>query len=67
LRFSPCVQTAVYAKTCFQKIKKLIQKKHRGQKKKMSTLNIIRNKLVFRVFAVVKRQTPYVDLTTFAA
>ena len=36
-------------------------------KNKMSTINIIRNKLVYRVFAVVKRQTPYVDLTKFAA
>ncbi len=36
-------------------------------KNKMSTLNIIRNKLLFRMFAVVKRQTPYVDLTMFAA
>lgn len=36
-------------------------------KNKMSTLNIIRNKLLFRIFAVVKRQTPYVDLTMFAA
>jgi len=36
-------------------------------KNKMSTLNIIRNKLVFRAFAVVKRGTPYVDLSKFAA
>jgi hypothetical protein len=36
-------------------------------KNKMSTLNIIRNKLVYRAFAVVKRGTPYVDLLTFAA
>jgi transposase len=36
-------------------------------KNKMSTLNIIRNKLVARVFAVVKRQSPYVDLMKFAA
>lgn len=36
-------------------------------KNKMSTLNIIRNKLVFRAFAVVKRGTPYVDLSAFAA
>jgi len=35
-------------------------------KSKMSTLNIIRNKLVNRVFAVIKRQTPYVDLSKFA-
>lgn len=30
-------------------------------KSKMSTLNIIRNKIVYRAFAVVKRQTPYLD------
>jgi transposase len=36
-------------------------------KSKMSTLNIIRNKIVFRVFAVVNRETPYVDLYKFAA
>lgn len=36
-------------------------------KNKMSTLNIIRNKLVSRAFAVVKRGTPYVDLSLFAA
>jgi len=36
-------------------------------KNKMSSLNIIRNKLVFRAFAVVKRGTPYVNLSTFAA
>lgn len=34
---------------------------------KMSTLNIIRNKLLYRVFAVVKRGTPYVDLYKFAS
>ena len=36
-------------------------------KNKMSTMNIIRNKLVYRVFAVVQRETPYVDLQKFAA
>jgi len=36
-------------------------------KNKMSTLNIIRNKLIFRAFSVVKRGTPYVDLHKFAA
>lgn len=36
-------------------------------KNKMSTLNIIRNKIVFRVFAVINRETPYVDLYKFAA
>ncbi|MCA1764125.1 MAG: IS110 family transposase, partial [Flavobacteriales bacterium] len=31
-------------------------------KSKMSTLNIVRNKLLHRVFAVVKRGTPYVEI-----
>ncbi len=33
----------------------------------MSTLNIIRNKLLAIIFAVVQRQTPYVDTYKFAA
>jgi len=36
-------------------------------KNKMSTLNIIRNKLIFRAFAVIKRGSIYVDLHKFAA
>jgi len=36
-------------------------------KNNMSTINIIRNKILSRIFAVVKRQTPYVDLYKFAA
>lgn len=36
-------------------------------KNKMSTLNIIRNKIVSRIFAVAQRQTPYVDTYKFAA
>jgi transposase len=36
-------------------------------KNNMSTLNIIRNKLLARMFAVVKRQSPYLDLYRFAA
>lgn len=36
-------------------------------KNKMSTLNIIRNKLLARMFAVVKRGTPYVNTMKFAA
>lgn len=36
-------------------------------KNKMSTLNIIRNKIVSRVFAVVNRGTPYVDTLRYAA
>ena len=43
------------------------QKRVLEGKSKMSTINIIRNKLIARIFAVVKRQTPYVDTFKFAA
>lgn len=43
------------------------QRRTEDGKNKMSTLNIIRNKLIFRAFAVVKRGSPYVDLHKFAA
>lgn len=33
----------------------------------MSVINIVRNKLISRMFAVVKRGTPYVNLSNFAA
>jgi transposase len=36
-------------------------------KSKMSTINVVRNKLVSRIFAIVKRQSPLVDLHKFAA
>ena len=36
-------------------------------KNKMSTINIIRNKLLSRIFAVVNRSTPYVDMMKYAA
>jgi transposase len=36
-------------------------------KTKMSTMNIIRNKLLFRAFAIIARGTPYVDFYKFAA
>lgn len=36
-------------------------------KNKMSTLNIIRNKILARAFAVVNRGTPYVDTMKYAA
>ena len=47
--------------------KQYYQRRQKDGKNNMSTLNIIRNKLLARVFAVVKRQTPYVDLNKFAA
>ena len=36
-------------------------------KNKMNTINILRNKLLSRIFAVVNRQTPYVDIMKYAA
>jgi len=36
-------------------------------KNKMSTINIIRNKILSRIFAVVNRRTPYVDVRKYAA
>ena len=48
-------------------MKKYYEKRVLEGKNKMSTINIIRNKLIARVFAVVKRQTPYVDTMKFAA
>lgn len=35
-------------------------------KNKMSTINVVRNKLLARIFAVVKRGTPYVDTLKYA-
>ena len=36
-------------------------------KNEMSTINIVRNKLLARIFAVVHRGTPYVETHKFAA
>ena len=47
--------------------KQYYQRRQKEGKNNMSTLNIIRNKLLAQIFAVVKRQTPYVDLYKFAA
>jgi transposase len=48
-------------------MKLFYQRRIESGKNKMSTINIIRNKLISRVFATVKRQTPYVDIMKFAA
>lgn len=47
---------------CDPELKAYYQKRVESGKSKMSTLNIVRNKIVHRVFAVVKRKTPYVPL-----
>jgi len=43
------------------------QKRIQEGKSIMSTQNIIRNKLLARIFAVIERGTPYVDIAKFAA
>ncbi|MFT5822417.1 MAG: transposase [Crocinitomix sp.] len=43
------------------------QKRVEKGKNKSSTLNIVRNKLVARIFAVIERKTPYVDILKYAA
>ncbi|WP_203259005.1 IS110 family RNA-guided transposase [Hyunsoonleella ulvae] len=48
-------------------LKLYYHKRLKEGKNKMSTLNIIRNKIVSRIFAVAKRQTPYVETFKFAA
>ena len=48
-------------------LKAYYERRVKEGKNKMCVLNIIRNKLVSRVFAVVKRGTPYVDVLKWAA
>jgi transposase len=43
-------------------LKAYYQRRVGNGRSKMSTLNIVRNKIVHRIFAVVKRGTPYVPL-----
>lgn len=48
---------------CEPEIKAFYERRVALGKSKMSTINIVRNKIVARIFAVVKRQTPYkIDL-----
>lgn len=48
-------------------LKAYYQRRVENGKSKMSTLNIVRNKIVHRIFAVIKRGTPYVTLYQHAA
>lgn len=52
------------AKTAIQhdpELKEFYQRRCKSGKSKMSTINIVRNKLLYRMFAVVKRQTPFLN------
>jgi len=50
-----------------QELKAYYQRRVESGKSKMSTLNIVRNKIVHRVFAVVNRGTPFVPLYQHAS
>lgn len=50
-----------------KELKQYYQRRVAAGKSKMSTLNIIRNKLVDRMFAVIKRQTAYQEILSTAA
>lgn len=50
-----------------QEMKSYYQRRLKEGKNKMSTQNAIRNKIVSRVFAVVRRRTPYVEILKYAA
>jgi len=58
---------SVSAIQCDSELKLYYKKKVAEGKPKMVALNNVRNKLLARVFAVIKRGTPYVELQQFAA
>ena len=53
-----CAKTAIQSNP---EMKVYYQRRVSEGKEKMSTINIIRNKLLSRIFAVVTRETPYVN------
>lgn len=60
--FDLCAKNAILHN---QEMKKYYNKRVEQGKHKMCVINIIRNKLLARIFAVVNRQTPYVDLLQY--
>lgn len=61
---SLCATTAIQYNP---EIKTFYERRVQMGKNKMSTINIIRNKLLARAFAVIKRGTPYVNTMKFAS
>ncbi len=58
---------ALNAKKCDYELKEYFDRKINQGKHKMLAMNNVRNKLLSRIFAVVKRQQPYVNTKKFAA
>ena len=48
-------------------MKMYFQKRKAEGKNGMSTMNIIRNKLLSRIFAVINRNSPYVNTVKYVA
>jgi transposase len=44
-----------------KELKAYYQRRTTEGKPKMSTINIVRNKILYRMFAVIKRQTPFIE------
>lgn len=59
-----CAKSAIQYNT---EMRQYYHKRITEGKNKRSTINIIRNKLLSRMFAVINRKTPYVDVFKFAA
>jgi len=57
---------ATIAITCNPELRLYYKRRIEEGKHKMSTLNIVRNKILGRIFAVVDRGTPYVETMKFA-
>lgn len=60
-------QCALSAVKSSPKMKVYYERRLEMGKSKMSTLNIIRNKLIARAFAVIARGTPYVNTMRYAS
>lgn len=59
-----CAKTSIQHNT---EMMLFYQNRLESGKNKMSTINIIRNKLIARMFAVIKRGTPYVETMKYAS
>jgi len=59
-----CAKTSIQHN---QEMKLYYEKRLNEGKSKMGTINIVRNKLLSRIFAVVRRSTPYVNTFGYAA
>ncbi len=61
---SNCATCAI---NCNPEMRLYYQRRLNEGKNKMSTINIVRNKILSRIFAVVERGTPYVDTLKYAS